>query len=109
MVLEKDVIRWNTLFPLDSWYRRRYNLRFNSPEHREVSQIDVYFEWIEFKLLEQNPQKRQQEKSERESNIKLIPKGRFLIPQKQKEELLQDEIDLFDKIDIDSLNESLNG
>lgn len=109
MDIRSFVTRWNNLFPIDLWYRRRYNIPFNSEKHREVCQIDVYFEWIEYRLLEQKPLLEVSLERVREENEKLIPDNKYLIPQKQEEELVKEELDLFDKIDIDSLNKSLNG
>lgn len=41
------VYRWNNKFPIDHWYREKYNIRFNSEEHRNVSFEDMIFEYIE--------------------------------------------------------------
>lgn len=35
---------WNNNFPTDYWYRKKFNLRFNSPEHRATSFVDMWLE-----------------------------------------------------------------
>jgi len=45
--MEDLVIKWNNRFPLDFWYRRKYGISFNSLEHRSISQLDVFFEYVE--------------------------------------------------------------
>jgi hypothetical protein len=49
---EKFIIYWNNLFPIDYWYRSKYNIKFNSPEHRELSFIDMLFEFREKKIFD---------------------------------------------------------
>jgi len=53
-VSEKDfdnfVYKWNIENPIDRWYRQKYGIRFNSPEHRVLSFIDMLFEWKEDQL-----------------------------------------------------------
>lgn len=41
------VYKWNIDFPVDKWYREKYNIRFNSKEHRETSFRDMIFEFME--------------------------------------------------------------
>lgn len=41
------VVRWNNKFPCDRWWRQKHGVAFGSPEHREISFIDQYFEFIE--------------------------------------------------------------
>lgn len=63
------VIKWNNMFPLDNWFRRKYNIPFNSKEHRESNQIDIlfeYIEYIEYKKIMKNPIKSKKEEKEDE-------------------------------------------
>lgn len=50
--LKDFVIDWNTNFPIDRWWRKKYKIAFNSPEHREVSFLDMRIEWEEDILFE---------------------------------------------------------
>ena len=53
--LNKDinnfVFSWD-LFPLDYWWRKKYNIPFGSKKHREMSFIDMAIEWKEEKIIE---------------------------------------------------------
>lgn len=50
MDLRKLIIDWDNKHPLDREYRKKYNIAFNSSQHRAISQIDVYLEFLEDKL-----------------------------------------------------------
>lgn len=34
-------------FPIDYWWRKRYNVPFGSPQHREMNFIDMFIEYQE--------------------------------------------------------------
>lgn len=34
-------------FPIDYWWRKKYNVPFGSPQHREMSFIDMFIEYQE--------------------------------------------------------------
>ena len=38
---------WNNKFPIDYWYRKKYNIAFNSKQHRQISLFDILCEWEE--------------------------------------------------------------
>lgn len=44
------VISWSSRFPVDRWWRKKYNIAFNSPSHRESNFIDQIIEYQEDKL-----------------------------------------------------------
>jgi len=44
------IAKWNLEYPLDHWYRKKYNIPFNSKKHREANIQDIYFEYMEEKL-----------------------------------------------------------
>lgn len=50
--LKDFVINWNTNFPIDRWWRQKYKVAFNSPEHRKISFLDIRIEWEEDILFE---------------------------------------------------------
>lgn len=45
--IRKYVVRWNNKFPYDRWWRQKHGVAFGSPEHKETSFIDQYFEFVE--------------------------------------------------------------
>ena len=61
--LEKEVIRWNNNFPLDYWWRKKYNIPYGSKAHKEMSFIDMYYEYLEEKMMNENVEENKNEKS----------------------------------------------
>lgn len=49
--LVQNVINWDSRFPLDRWWRMKYNIPFMSPAHRESSFLFQLFEFEEEKLF----------------------------------------------------------
>jgi|SRR5690606_13763623 len=48
--IREFMIWWNANFPIDYWYRQKFNIRFNSESHRELSLFDILCEWEEQNL-----------------------------------------------------------
>jgi hypothetical protein len=48
--LNKFVYDWNNSFPIDRWWREKHQIPFNSKSHREVSLLDMRFEFEEDNL-----------------------------------------------------------
>lgn len=49
--IRDSVIDWNIRFPIDKWWRKKYNIAFNSKSHRESNFLDQLFEYEEEKLF----------------------------------------------------------
>ncbi len=47
---ERFILTWNSRFPIDLWWRRKYNVPFGSSQHREMSHWDMFLEYTEIKL-----------------------------------------------------------
>jgi hypothetical protein len=45
------LLRWNNNFPFDRTFRKKYNIAFNSKEHRDTNQIDILFDICEDSLM----------------------------------------------------------
>lgn len=45
------IIDWNNKWRFDYWYRQKYNIAFNSPEHRSLSPIDIKINFIEESVI----------------------------------------------------------
>jgi hypothetical protein len=94
--LDSLVLQWNLDFPIDRWWRKTHGVAFNSLGHREVTIIDMAFEFLEDELYKDTLRR-----------IRAIEKdpyklgtGNFLV----KKEVVQDLSDeAFEKLDIDSL------
>ena len=97
--IKEMMIKWNNRFPLDHWYRKKYNIAFNSPEHREVNQIDIYWEWLE----ESEFNKITLRQNLLIENKEDLNKGIYLRPQKNAEQLAESERELFDALDIEKI------
>ena len=98
------VIRYNNRFPLDRWWREKHNIPFNSSNHREITPVDVKFEYEEDRLFKELAERREKEDKRKED---LKNNGWINV---QEESLSEDEDnELFEKIDIDKLNQQLNG
>jgi len=50
-VEEEAVIRWNSNFPIDRWWRKKHGIPFGSQRHREISFFEQLFEYKEDKLF----------------------------------------------------------
>lgn len=93
--IKELVENWNKQIPIDKWYRRKYNIAFNSQIHRQVNLIDMFFEFWEFVITQ--PKRKKEEKQE--PYIK--GEGNFMkeIVYSQK-----DMDDLFDAINVDEID-----
>jgi len=98
--IKSFIVQWNNTFYLDSWYRKKYNIPFNSTEHRNASFIDIHFEYQEEKMIQEyldTKDSKEKEKSLYETQ------GIFL----RKKELSKEEIvDIFDDIDLSQFNKN---
>lgn len=94
--LKAFIVQWNNDHPLDKRYREKYNIAFNSSEHRAISQLDILVEYLEGRLFDEHEEimEKQLKKDE------LFNKGVWLSDREVPEEST---IDLFDKIDISAI------
>ncbi len=90
------LIEFNNVFVLDRWYRKAHNIAFNSPEHRNVCQIDVYLEWLENEIFDGH----EQDVIEMHKKMQLYEKGEWM---SQSEGFRENEEKLFDDIDVTQL------
>lgn len=44
--VDRFIFRWHE-FPIDYWWRKKYNVPFGSEQHRSMSFIDMLIEWRE--------------------------------------------------------------
>lgn len=96
---KSTIIEWNNKFPLDKWFREKYKIPFNSSKHREVNQIDVYFEWVEDFLFKKYSEDNIRQKTEEED----FKKG-IIVKERQNKSLEDD----FDNLDIKKLQQSID-
>jgi hypothetical protein len=48
--LRNRIIEWSNRFPLDYSFRKRRQIVFGSDQHKALSEIDIYMEWLEEQL-----------------------------------------------------------
>jgi hypothetical protein len=85
------VLYWNTLYPVDLWWRIKHKTPFNSSAHREMSMIDMVFEYIEHQFIYDTPEVK---------NEYIIGTGNWLKEQIKSKEELDEE---FDNINLDDI------
>lgn len=98
--LRELVKKWNSLFPLDRWYREKYNIPFNSEKHRQLSMIDMFFEYYEWYLYHYKPKVDKENRREDNKEPYIKGTGNFM----KKHVLSQSDIDkMFNELDIDKM------
>lgn len=96
MTAKDFVVKWNNTFVYDKWYRMKYNIPFNSEHHRQQSQIDIYFEYLEEVLYKESLDKRESLNKDKEE----LKKGNW-IKEKATDKVM---LDVFENLDISQLN-----
>lgn len=51
--LKDFIYKWNKNFPFDYFWRKKYNIAFNSPQHREMNLIDIKIDILEEKIIKE--------------------------------------------------------
>lgn len=88
--LRKFIIKWNNTYPVDFLWRKKYGVAFGSPEHRQMSFLDMLFDLEEDKMMKEIYDRNNKDNDESED----ISKG------------LTDEE--FDNVDITQFNKKLD-
>lgn len=102
--IRRSVERWNTLYPLDKWYRDRYNIRYNSQEHQSTEIVDIRFAFEEERVYAEAIR----HLSKRDERKPYHPgTGQWLRPQESDDNALsKEEIDdIYDRVDISKLDD----
>jgi len=96
--VKEYIIKWNNLYPIDLWWRRKYNVSFNSEQHRKLNFIDAFIEYQEEKTFSDYKKKSEEEK-------KNIEEYRMTGNYIKESEMSQEEIDrVFDTLDLSIYN-----
>lgn len=70
--IRQSVIVWNNRFPLDRWWRKKYNVSYLSDKHRESSFFWQYYEYYEEVIFKEYHDKKENE-DEFFEPVKYIP------------------------------------
>lgn len=97
--LREFIIDWDNRFSFDLWWRRKYNIPFNSQRHRKMCLIDIKIERVEILLMEEYEQKMEKKRNYLED--KDIWKDSWLQSQKVDNTPLTD--DEWENLDLSQL------
>lgn len=97
--LRTFLIEWNNTFVLDKSFRLEHGIAFNSKEHRNTCQIDIYLQHLENKIFEDH---RDSIELDKEKLIK-YNRGEWLSEKVFEGKELDD---AYDKIDINFLEQN---
>lgn len=86
---------WNLNFPLDKWYRGKFNIRWGSEEHRNTTLLSIHFEYEEERVFNYL----RQEVEEDKKKTKYTPGDWF---NSEGEEI---DDDIYDQIDISKIGD----
>lgn len=62
------VINWNNRFPIDYWWRKKYNIPFNSEKHRQANFIQMFYEYEEEREMKKLFDKISKEEEDKDIN-----------------------------------------
>lgn len=97
--IRQRMIDWNNRFPLDAWWRKKYNEDFLGAKHSNTDLIKICFDWLEFVEIEF-------ERLNKELKVLLDKNGLTEQDLLQSEPMSQTEIeDFYQNIDLDNYNE----
>jgi len=98
--VQVEVRRWNALYPLDRWYRKKFNIPFNSEQHQNLDVLDIRFAFEEHVLYREV------------DAYNDLPKDEFYTPRtgnwlrKQEEQASTDQEirDIYDAVDLSKID-----
>ena len=109
--LEELIFKWNSLFPLDRIWRKKYNIPFGSPQHLsmdplmialDIKEDELFNTYVEEQLLFQETIAKARKNGDQNKFV--------LTSIKEGETFTQEEVDkMFDELDINDYNKDLNG
>lgn len=89
--IENSIITWNKKYPIDCWWRRKYNVPFGSERHRQANFIQMFFDYQEQKMVEKSLEEYRKRKSTEGAGV--------------TKDLSQEQIDYdFDNLDLSQYN-----
>lgn len=104
--LRSLVISWNNDFPVDYWWRKHFDVPFGSEKHRQMSFLDMTFEYIEFveyRIIEINRRlelKRQTDIKNNELFTQTSSPGKEVVHMTKKEAAEE-----YDNLDLSQFND----
>lgn len=98
------ILNWNSLFPFDRRWRKKYNIPFNSPQHRSSDPISIFFDLKEDEVVEDMKKKYFEKEVEREK----YKKGGGMFKEVKVEESVSEKEmdDLFNNLNLEQFNDA---
>jgi hypothetical protein len=98
--IKQTIINWDNKYPIDLWFRKKYNIPFGSEKHRQSNFYFMCMEFVEFvELLKNNEKERKVEEDDFYNDIPVTGEGKEIITMDSKE--IEDE---FENLDLDKFN-----
>lgn len=100
MIIDDFIVEWNRRYPIDFLWRKKFGVRFGSPEHLATSHLNMAIEIREETLL--NSFRKQRERANDEEEMRSI--GVDVDRLRETKKMSQNEIDsVFETFDIGDL------
>lgn len=106
--IQMFVRSWNVKYPIDKWWRFKYNVPFNSPQHNAMTLMDMRIEYEESLLFEELL--KSQEQDDDLNSVNYNPAvGNWLDTSNRIQKMTREEIDSieFDNISLDDLDNGM--
>ena len=106
MNVDNFIIEWNRRHPIDFLWRKKYKVSFGSPEHRQMTHLDMYIEFREIKMIELS--RKEAERKKDEEDMRLL--GVKSDPRKAVKKMTKKELDEeYDNLDINQFDAPKEG
>lgn len=97
---KKFVIEWNNKYPLDHWWRKKYNVPFGSTQHKEMTFLDMLIDFEEDRMFEEYKENVAKRLSANGDENDIIFKDKNVMKMTEEEEQKE-----FENLDISQFNE----
>ena len=94
------IINWNSLYPIDFWWRKKYDIPFGSEQHKQATFIQMFFDYEEEKMMSKIINKKSKEDDESGFDFEKAQE-KSGVGKKMSQAQIDDD---FDKIDLSSYN-----
>ena len=94
------IINWNSLYPIDFWWRKKYDIPFGSEQHKQATFIQMFFDYEEEKMMSKIINKKSKEDDEAGFDFEKAQE-KSGVGKKMSQAQIDDD---FDKIDLSSYN-----
>lgn len=91
-----QVKSWNNKFPIDYWWRKKYNIPFGSEQHRSANLLNMFYDYEEERQIKRMIRKIEEEKENTGEAFENIKAGK---------KMTKGEVDdSFDSLDLEEFN-----